>query len=284
MKLLDAVFARTTAGPSANEILWPCLTRTLTWLGGGYWHEENDVVTTQFWGEGVVRLFLVRNRLCQLNRGTITVSRDAVLSALPRIWKLWVCSAVASAQADRFRSDPLSTFAPGVAQLVRGKRRKIEAAAFSMGPMPRCVQCALKAKDPWKNKMRWMMAQTLVGAARRAGQPYEPLLRCVELQMEERGDGKGRIKEFRAAALRAAGGRFNRVPCSKRKAAFGGMWCPLDGDTKRCASERGVALPNTADPAPHEMWATQTHAPGVAQPSSSQQGLARQNGQRGLLK
>ena len=281
MKLLDTVFARTADSPAVTDIVWPPLLRTLSWLGGGPWHADGDTLTTPFWNEGVVRVFLVRRRLCELRAGTIVAKREVVMSALPGLWKAWVSNAVASAQADRFRSAPLTSFAPGVAQLVRGKRRKVEQAAFSLGPMPRCVQCALKVQDPWKNKMRWMMAQTLVGAARRAGQPYEPLLRCVEMRMEERGDGKGRIKEFRAAALRAAGGRFNRVPCSKRKSAFGGMWCPLNGDTKRCASERGVALPDSVDPAPHEMWATQTRAPGAGPPGSSPQGLARQTGQLG---
>lgn len=258
MKLIDRVFMISQKNLiTAAEIVWPRLDRALTWLGKGPWHATRDGnYCTTFGGECVVRVYLVRHRLCTLKRGHLTVHRDVLVEHFPHIWKAWVRSAVTSAQAHRLRADPVDTFPRHLHHFVRGKRRKVESAAVQLGPMPRCVRAGLHTKDIWRNKMRWMMAQTLVAAARRAGQPLEPLLMCAELRMAERGDGKARIKEFRAAAARAASGRFNRVPCSKRKAAFGGMWCPLNGDTKACAHERGVPVPGVQDPAPHEMWAT----------------------------
>ena len=158
------------------------------------------------------------------------------------------------AAAEELRTGALQHMSPANRQFVQAKRRRRESEALSIGPMPRCIKCALHQNDPWRNKLRWMMAQTIVAAATAARISPDPLLRHAEAVMAARGDGKSRIKEFRSAAQRARRGHHNKVPCTKRSAASGGLWCPLNGDVKRCAAELGRALPPVQDPSPHDLW------------------------------
>lgn len=241
--------------PVALDIVWPPLPQAMCWFGGGWWHYDNGVLRTDFALGGIARNYFVRRRLCLLERGRIAVSGVDAFKAIPFLFLDWLKAANRSNGAELLRSGDLRTFPAPDQQFIRSKRRKRDASSCGLGPMPRCVKCAMSQSHPWKNKLRWMMAQTIVAAAVKAGIAPGPLLARAEAAMQQRGDGKQRISEFKSAAARAMRGHLNKVPCAHRTQSNGGLWCPLNGDVRQCCLELKRKLPQTGSPAPHDIWA-----------------------------
>lgn len=255
MKLIDKVILGHPEQISSYEIIWPPIPLALTWLGGGYWHQLGTTLKTDFCLGGIVRNKLVGLRLCGLKQGQLTTTIAVIVENFLLFWAGWVKNAVSGSMANAMRERDLSDLPPGLSNLVQSKRRRLQKNAnAAFGPMPRCVKCAFSMKTPWKNSMRWMMAQTIVLAAQRIGQPANSLVEYAVTLMRERGDGEQRIREFQSAVNRCQKGKSNIVPCHKRKAGNSGMFCPLNGNVKVCAAERGLVPPTKHGVAPHDLW------------------------------
>lgn len=237
--------------PLPAGIVWPRIDRALQWLGGGWWHLRGSVVCTRFEVGGIAVNHFVRQRACRLQRGRLTVTVAAAVAALPALFATWQRAQCGGAVARQLQSGDLAALPAAHRRFVAAKRRPAAPPAALAAP-PRCIRAAMTQPQPWKNKMRWMMAHTIVSACRAAGIPHVAMVTAAAAAMRARGDGDARIREFQAAAKRAAQKGSIEVPCRSRHASRGGLWCPLAGDVARCASERGRTVPRV--PTPHAMW------------------------------
>lgn len=242
------------------NVVWPSVLRIAEWMGGGPWSIKNGLLHGSFFEGGLVAHRLVRSRAALLERGQLVADPAVVIKMLPVLCTDWVTRAVRTPEAVAVRAGDLGQFPPSHASLLRAKRRKLSSQhSRALAEPPRCVKCALTQPAPWKNRMRWMMAHTLVVAAGATGHSILTMEAAAVAAMERRGDGASRIKEFKAAVRRATAGKIIRIPCKKRGAQTDGLWCPLGGDVERCAAERGVVAPPNATPG--DMWAPPTPAP-----------------------
>jgi len=249
-----SVLASAISGAMADlpgGIVWPRIDRALQWLGGGWWHLHADVVTTRFEVGGLVVNHLVRRRVCDLKRGRLTVTVAAAVAMLPALFAAWRRAQCGGAVARQLQAGDLSPLPDAHRRFVMAKRAPSLPRGVLAEP-PRCVRAAMTQPLPWKNKMRWMMAHTIVSTCRVVGIGHAVMVATAAAAMRARGDGESRIKEFEAAANRAAKKGSIEVSCKARHASRGGLWCPLAGDVARCASERGRVLPRV--PTPHAMW------------------------------
>lgn len=237
---------------SATDVVWPPMEKTVAWLGKGPWKKTGDNLEVSFFEGGLVGQWAVKERRAFLERGRLNVPILVVFDHLEHLLRQWLANVIASQGAETFRSGDIEDLPPIHKSFVRAKRRRLATADRAiLADTPRCVRCALNTSAPWKNRMRWMLAQTLV-AAGKATASVDRLEAVAVAAMERRGDGKTRIKEFRAAVRRAKGGNIIRIPCKKRTYQNDGLWCPLNGDVDRCAAERGISAPT--NPTPADLW------------------------------
>jgi len=201
---------------------------------------------------GLVAEQLVARRQCTLTRGMVVVAEATVHRDLGVLCARWLRQAVATPGAVAAREGTLADLPTSHRNLLDAKRRRLQKAGrASLSAAPRCVKCALGQTGPWKNRMRFSMAQTVVATAAAVGDPA--VVELARAAMLRRGDGVGRLKEFDQAVARAQRGRPVRWPCSARTNVSDGLWCPLGGDVLACATERGVTVPGP-DPTPADMW------------------------------
>ena len=253
MSLVDAVVAKEGKVECA-DIVWPPADKTAVWLGASAQILQEGLLSINFFTGGIVGNRLVRNRVVPMERGMLKVPAETIYNLLPDLLQDWVFQVICNPTANSIRDGVYGDLPKPHASLFKAKRRKLNRThARALAQPPRCVKCALSQATPWKNRMRWMMAHTLVATASATGQPVSVLEAAAVAAMETRGDGPQRVREFQAAVRRASQGKIIRIPCKRRTKPSEGLWCPLGGNTQACASERGFEAP--LSPTPADMWA-----------------------------
>ncbi len=234
-----AVSSQATPPPAVDRIVWPNLAAIGHFLDGESWRwsDSGRFLTARFETSGAIGHHLVATRRCSLARGNITATGDQFSDAIEPSFVRWIRTRLTRA-VDRAGEevDLGSTAGVGPAdqsffesfsQSIDRQRGKGMSGVKGVPRPPMCVRCAVAPNVPFKNGIRWQLAQVVVDLERclpaAVGSQVQSAL--VD-ELLRSGQSADRIRAFTSAIKafrRKSGGSW---PCVNRVAGRSDLFCP----------------------------------------------------------
>lgn len=241
---------------SPTTVIWCTLGRLLSSLSGGHWKEDmhTGTITVDFFGGGTIACYVLKRWLFKrFHRGLLTMDSATIWEQLPYIFGIFFSRAVRLLQ----EADLTTVSAGNKAYVgsIKKRRLSLQPVEYKGSDAPECIKCSILQRQPFDHVQRWQIAYAISSFATLTNINVSDAVQLFVTRMQERGDGKQRIKEFLNDVKHAKADTF---PCYKRTNKSG-LWCPFGGGdgVKTCLATRttGKHL-NIRSVTPSIVWAT----------------------------